>query len=295
MSVLTETTSEKVFRGVNAFILILISIVSIYPLLYVISASFSNPLLIMKNEIYIWPKGFNITGYKNVLSNPDVWSGYLNTIIYTLGGTAINVAMTGLGAYVLARKGFFGKTFWTVVITFTMFFGGGMIPAYILMQKLHMYNTIWVMIIPGAISTWNLIVMRTFLQTNVPDELYEAAIIDGANDLKILIKVVVPLSAPIIAVMSLFYGVDHWNEYFRAMIYLQDRKLYPLQLILREILIQQQTTRDMMANDMLADTQIQMQGLKYALIVVATVPILMVYPFLQKYFVKGMLIGAIKG
>ena len=295
MVIMKESPGEKILRALNAFLLILCCAVSLYPLLYVISASFSNPLLIMKNEIYIWPKGFTLIGYQKVFENSDVWTGFLNTIIYTLLGTIINVVMTGMGGYVLARKEFYGRTFWTMVITFTMFFGGGLIPAYILMQKLHMYNTIWVMIIPGAISSWNLIIMRTFIQTNIPNELYESAIIDGANDIKILTRIVVPLSAPIIAVMSLFYGVDHWNEYFRALIYIQDRKLYPLQLILREILIQQQVSKDMMQNDTMANTEVIGHSIRYALIVVATVPILIFYPFLQKYFVKGMLIGAIKG
>lgn len=295
MIIMKESPGEKTLRALNAFILILCGVVSLYPLLYVISASFSNPLLIMKNEIYIWPKGFTLIGYQKVFENQDVWIGFLNTIFYTVLGTIINVVMTGMGGYVLARKEFYGRTFWTMVITFTMFFGGGMIPAYILMQKLHMYNTIWVMLIPGAISSWNLIIMRTFIQTNIPNELYESAIIDGANDIKILTRIVVPLSAPIIAVMSLFYGVDHWNEYFRALIYIQDRKLYPLQLILREILIQQQVSKEMMQNDSLANTEVIGHSIRYALIVVATVPILVFYPFLQKYFVKGMLIGAIKG
>lgn len=293
MPKIKETAGEKVFHWGIDVILIFTCIISLYPVLYVLAASFSNPLLVMKNEITIWPKGFTLIGYEKVFTNPDIWNGYMMTILYTVIGTALNVLMTLLGAYPLSRKDFYGRKFWTVFITFTMFFGGGMIPAYLLIQKIHLYNNFWVMIIPVIMGTYNVIIMRTFINSNVPVELQESAVIDGANDLVILLKVVVPLSIPVMAVMCLFYGVDHWNEYFRAMIYLQDRKLYPLQLILREILVQNIVQKNV-TQEMLADQKVIGESIKYALIIVATVPILMVYPFIQKYFVKGMLIGSIK-
>lgn len=293
MSKIKETAGERVFHWFINIVLILTCIISLYPVLYVLAASFSNPLLVMKNEITIWPKGFTLIGYEKVFTNPDIWNGYIMTILYTVIGTVLNVLMTLLGAYPLSRKDFYGRKFWTVFITFTMFFGGGMIPAYLLIQKIHLYNNFWVMIIPVIMGTYNVIIMRTFINSNVPVELQESAVIDGANDLVILVKVVVPLSIPVMAVMCLFYGVDHWNEYFRAMIYLQDRKLYPLQLILREILVQNIVQKNV-TQEMLADQKVLGESIKYALIIVATIPILMVYPFIQKYFVKGMLIGSIK-
>lgn len=293
MPKIKETAGEKIFHWGIDLILIFTCIISLYPVLYVLAASFSNPLLVMKNEITIWPKGFTLIGYEKVFTNPDIWNGYVMTILYTVIGTALNVLMTLLGAYPLSRKDFYGRKFWTVFLTFTMFFGGGMIPAYLLIQKIHMYNNFWVMIIPVVMGTYNVIIMRTFITSNVPLELQESAVIDGANDLVILVRVVVPLSIPVMAVMCLFYGVDHWNEYFRAMIYLQDRKLYPLQLILREILVQNIVQKNV-TQEMLADQKVIGESIKYALIIVATIPILMVYPFIQKYFVKGMLIGSIK-
>ena len=288
-----ETFGEKVFHGGIYVVLILASIISLYPVLYVLAASLSNPLLVMKNEITIWPKGLTFIGYEKVITNPDIWNGYLMTILYTGIGTALNVLMTLLGAYPLSRKDFFGRRFWTIFITFTMFFGGGMIPAYLLIQKLHMYDTFWVMIIPVIMSTYNVIIMRTFIISNVPTELQEAAVIDGANDLIITARIVVPLCIPVMAVMCLFYGVAHWNEYFRAMIYLQSKELYPLQLILRDILVQNIVQKNV-TTEMLADQKVIGESIKYALIIVATVPIIAVYPFIQKYFVKGMLIGSIK-
>lgn len=291
---LKETPGEKIFHCTIAFFLVLFCFTTLYPMLYVLAASLSNPLLVMKNEVTLWPKGFTLLGYQKAFENSDVWNGYIMTFLYTGIGTFLNVFMTTLGAYPLARKDFYGRKFWTIFITFTMFFGGGMIPAYILIQKLHMYDNFWVMIIPVIMSTWNVIIMRTFITSNVPLELHESAVIDGANDLKILVRIVVPLCKPVMAVMCLFYGVDHWNEYFRAMIYLQTKSLYPLQLILRDILVQNLVPKNL-TTEMLSDQKVIGEGIKYALIIIATVPILLVYPFIQKYFVKGMLIGSIKG
>lgn len=288
------TTGDKVFYAIIMFILTICCIIIAYPLIYIISASFSDPALVMKNEIILLPKNLTFIGYEKVIRHPSIWRSYGNTIMYTVVGTAFNILMTSLGAFPLSRKDFYGRKFWTLFITFTMFFGGGMIPMYILINKLHLINTFWVMVIPGAVSTWNLIVMRTFFQNNVPMELQEAAVIDGCNDMHIFVKVVLPLSAPILAVMTLFYGVAHWNAFFNALIYLRDKSRYPLQLILREILLQNVTPPDMVEGGA-GDQEIIGESIRYALIIVATLPIICVYPFIQKYFVKGMLIGAIKG
>ena len=288
-----ETLGDKLFRLIRDVVLLIFCIIVLYPVMYVISASFSNPLSVMKNEVVLLPKGFTLIGYEKVFSNPDVWNSYKNTIVYTIVGTALNVILTSTGAFALSRKDFKGRNFWTFYITFTMFFSGGIIPMYLLIKQLNLYDTFWVMILPGAISAWNMIIMRTFFQSNVPMELQEAAIIDGCNDLVIFLKIALPLSMPIIAIMTLFYGVDHWNSFFGAMLYLSDRDKFPLQLILREILLQNISSGNV--EGPAADQQIVGESIRYALIIVATVPILLVYPFIQKYFVKGVLIGAIKG
>jgi len=288
-----ETLGDKLFRLIRDVILLLFCVIVLYPVIFVISASFSNPLSVMKNEVVLLPKGFTLIGYEKVFSNPDVWNSYKNTIVYTIVGTALNVILTSTGAFALSRKDFKGRNFWTFYITFTMFFSGGIIPMYLLIKQLNLYDTFWVMILPGAISAWNMIIMRTFFQSNVPMELQEAAIIDGCNDLVIFLKIALPLSMPIIAIMTLFYGVDHWNSFFGAMLYLSDRDKFPLQLILREILLQNISSGNV--EGPAADQQIVGESIRYALIIVATVPILLVYPFIQKYFVKGVLIGAIKG
>lgn len=288
------TTGDKVFYVIVVTILLIFCAIIAYPLIYIVSCSFSDPSLVMKNDIFLLPKKITLIGYEKVIKHPDIWRSYMNTIIYTIVGTSINLLMTSLGAFPLSRKDFYGRKFWTLFITFTMFFSGGMIPAYILINKLHLINSFWVMVIPGAVSTWNLIVMRTFFQNNVPMELQEAAVIDGCNDMHIFLKVVLPLSAPILAVMTLFYGVAHWNAFFSALIYLRDKAKYPLQLILREILLQNVTPPEMVEGGA-GDQEIIGESIRYALIIVATLPILCVYPFIQKFFVKGMLVGAIKG
>lgn len=288
------TTGDKIFYSIVIILLSFFTIIILYPIIYIISASFSDPVLVMRNDIILLPKKLTLIGYEKVINHPDIWKSYGNTILYTVVGTTINVLMTALGAFPLSRKDFYGRNFWTIFVTFTMFASGGMIPSYILINKLHLINTFWVMVIPGAVSTWNLIVMRTFFQNNVPMELQEAAVIDGCNDIHIFLKVVLPLSAPIIAVMTLFYGVAHWNAFFGALIYLRDKSKYPLQLILREILLQNVTPPDMVQGGA-GEQEIIGESIRYALIIVATLPIICVYPFIQKYFVKGMLIGAIKG
>jgi len=291
-----ESIGERIFYHIIILLLIITCIVVLYPLIHVVSVSFSSPFAVMANEVGLLPKGFTIEGYRRVFINQDIWRSYLNTIAYTVVGTFINIILTSMAAYPLSRKDFYGRKVWTLYFTFTMFFGGGLIPTYLLIQKLHLIDTFWVMVILGAVSTWNMFIMRTFFTANVPFSLQEAAIIDGANDLKIFVSIVLPLSAPIIAVMTLFYGVGHWNAFFNALIYLNNRAKYPLQLILREILLQNLLNARMAEGlGSAAEQEFIGESIRYASIVVATVPILMVYPFLQKYFVKGILIGAIKG
>lgn len=290
------TPGEKVFHYTIVLLLIVSCIVILYPLIYVVSVSVSNPYAVMANEVKLLPKGFNVEGYRRVFKNNDIWTSYGNTIAYTVVGTFFNVLLTAMAAFPLSRPDFYGRKFWMLFFTFTMFFGGGLIPTYLLIQKLKLVDTFWVMIVIGLISTYNMIVMRTFFKSNIPMSLQEAALIDGANDLKIFWTIVLPLSKSIVAVMALFYGVAHWNSFFTALIYLNSRSRYPLQLILREILLQNQLTADM-AEGLSSAAEHEYIGLsiRYACIIVATVPILLVYPLIQKHFVKGVLVGSIKG
>lgn len=293
MSKIRSTKEEIVFEVITVFFLTITTIIVLYPIALVVSASFSDPLAVISNQVKILPVRPTLKMYKMVLNYPEIWGGYLNTIIYTVLGTGINILFTSLGAYPLSRKDMFGRNIFTTLFVFTMFFGGGMIPSFLLIKNLHLYNSVWAIVLPGAISTWNLIIMRTFYQNSIPLELQESAFIDGANDITVFIKVVLPLSAPIMAVMVLFYGVGNWNSWFSALLYLSDRAKYPLQIILREILIQSKTQD--MSGGSLTDQEMVGEGIKYATMVVATLPILCLYPFLQKYFVKGVMVGAIKG
>ena len=285
---------DTIFAVANTTLMLLLVTVTLYPLLYVAFASFSNPTLLMQHRGILWrPLEFTIRAYEIVLANPMIAIGYRNTLAYVVFGTALNLLMTCLGAYGLSRRGLMLKRPLMLLITFTMFFGGGLIPTSLLVAKtLNMHNSPWALIIPGAINTWNLIIMRTAFES-VPVALEEAARIDGANDLVILVKVVLPLSLPVIAVMILFYAVAHWNSWFPAAIYLRTRTLYPLQIILREILIAN-SIDDMMLSISRTEHERMSEAVKYATTMVATVPILCVYPFLQRYFVKGVMIGAIK-
>ncbi|GIN56252.1 carbohydrate ABC transporter permease [Lederbergia ruris] len=291
-----QTIGDRAFGIVNFLLLCLILVIVIYPLIFVLSASISNPELLLKGEIRLLPKEITFDGYAKVFKNKDVMRGYLNTFIYTGVGTVINLMMTTAGAYALSRKNLYGRNVITALLIFTMFFSGGMIPTYLVIKELHMLNTIWAMVIPGAISVYNLIIMRTFFQTSIPNEIEEAAHIDGCSNLQTLFRIVLPLSTPIIAVMTLFYAVSHWNSFFDGLIYLTDRSKFPLQLILREILIQEDVA-DMDATmvESVVQQAMSVEGMKYALVVVANIPVLIMYPFVQKYFVKGVMIGSLKG
>ncbi|MGN7383430.1 carbohydrate ABC transporter permease [Paenibacillus sp. SAFN-117] len=291
-----HSRGDKIFDFVNTLLLIVLTIIVLYPLVFVLSASISSPNAVVKGELWLLPKDITFVGYQRIFENNDIITGYRNTIFYTLLGTAINLVMTTCAAYPLSRRDFKGRNVITAFIVFTMFFSGGLIPVYLLVKNLGMLNTFWALVIPNAVSVWNIVIMRTFFQSSIPYEIQEAASIDGCNNFQILFRVVLPLSMPIIAVMILFYAVGHWNAFFNALIYLTDRAKYPLQLVLREILIQGQM-QDMidMADDSLAKKVMEVEAIKYAVVVVANLPVLALYPFLQKYFVKGVMIGALKG
>ncbi|ALC87720.1 MULTISPECIES: carbohydrate ABC transporter permease [Bacillaceae] len=290
-----ETKTDRAFNVFNYVFLAIVAFLVIYPLIFVFSASLSNPQNVISGDMWLWPKEFTLDAYEKVFQNEDIINGFINTLKYTVFGTILNVVMTILAAYPLSRRDLKGRGFLMAFIVFTIFFSGGLIPTYLLIRDLGMLNTFWVMIIPNAVAVWNIIIMRTFFQS-IPHELEESAMIDGAGNFRILWSVVLPLSLPVIAVMVLFYSVGHWNSYFQALIYLQDQEKFPLQLILRQILIQGQTDDMIKAtSESFLAQQLSVEGLKYAVLIVANLPMLMLYPFLQRYFVKGVMIGSLKG
>lgn len=289
-----RSLGELIFDGLNTTLLLGLVVVTIYPLLFVALASVSDPASLMQYRgLLIRPLGFTLNAYRLVFTNPMITIGYRNTLLYVVAGTSINLLMTCLGAYGLSRKRVLFGTPIMFLIVFTMFFSGGLVPGYLLVANtLDWIDTPWALIIPPAINTLNLIIMRTAF-ASVPEALEEVARLDGANDITILFRIVLPLSMPVVAVMILFYSVAHWNAWFSAMIYLRSRDLYPLQLVLREILIISNT--DAMTTGVASGDVMSLgETIKYATVMVATVPILCVYPFLQRYFVKGVMIGAIK-
>lgn len=290
-----RSLSELIFDYSNVLVMLVLVAITFYPLLYIVFASLSDPTQLAQHRgLLSTPLGFSIDAYVRVFANPNILTGYRNTIFYVGTGTAIDVTLTTLGAFVLSRRNVLWKEPILFLIIFTMFFSGGLIPTYLLVSRsLGWVNSPLALLIPGAIQTYNLIIMRTAFQ-EVPYELEEAAKIDGANDFQVLVQIYLPLVKPVLAVMVLFYAVGHWNSFFPALIYLRDRNLYPLQLFLREILIQNQTD-SMTTTAATGDVQMVAETVKYATIVVVTLPILIVYPFLQRYFVKGVLIGGIKG
>lgn len=293
-----NTFASRLFDVSNILLMLLLMLVCAYPLIFIIFASVSDPTWVMQQNSLIWyPYGLTSVAYQRVFEYTAIWKGYQMTLFYTFSGTMINILLTSLGAYALSRKNFLLRKPLTFFVVFTMWFSGGLIPTYLTIQALGIDNTVLALILPGAINTYNLIVMRTsFL--GIPDSLEDSAKVDGANEFHILFRIVLPLSLPVIMVMVLFYGIGHWNAWFDAYIYLRTSTLYPLQLILRQILLQN-SYGDMMqgagtgasASDFVPISV----TIKYAVIVVATLPIMLLYPFLQKYFVKGVMIGAIKG
>lgn len=296
-----ETGRDKLFLACNYIYVFLAFIIVAYPVIYMISASISDPELVGSGEMWLWPKGITFEGYQRVFQNASVWTGYGNTILYTVVGTAINLFVTLPAAYALSRKDFLGRNFFMGMFMVTMFFGGGLVPSYLLVKELGMVDTMWAIVIPSAASIWNIIVSRTFFQSSIPKELQEAAQIDGCTNIRLFFKIILPLSMPIIAVMALFYGVGNWNSYFSALIYLNDAAKYPLQLVLRQILVLQEMsaqgggTIDASTASALNNKAEIAALVKYSVIIVATAPIIAIYPFLQRYFVQGVMIGSVKG
>ncbi|MHC1749135.1 MAG: carbohydrate ABC transporter permease [Cellulosilyticaceae bacterium] len=286
---------ERIFEKINYVFLTFLMIITIYPVIYVALASVSDSnALICHSGLLFKPLGFNGDAYKAVMKNPNILTGYGVTLFVVTLGTFLNVIMTSIAAFVLSRKEFPLNKILLLLIVFTMYFSGGMIPRYLFINDtLALGNTVWALMLPGLISTWNLMIMKTNFQS-IPDSLEESAKIDGANEITILFKIIIPLSKAIIAVMILMYGVTHWNAWFDAMLFIRERSLYPLQIILREILISN-STDSMIGSGSGGDIEAIGESIKYATIVVSTIPILCVYPFVQKYFTKGVMIGAVKG
>ena len=266
-----------------------------YPLLYVVSASFSEPYAVISGQVWLFPVNFSLLGYETVFRDSSLVGGFFNSIYVTALGTSINIVCTIMAAYPLSVRDFYGRNAFMGILTFTMFFGGGLIPYFLLIRDLGLYNTYWALVLPGAISVYNVIIARTFFQNTIPAELLEAAQLDGCSDIYFLMRIVIPLSAPIIAVLVLYYAVGHWNSFFNHMIFLKDKNKFTFQIILRNILIQNQTTDMMVDADAIRRRQGLADLLKYSLIVISSAPMLLLYPFIQRHFVRGVMIGAIKG
>ncbi|MBU5671377.1 carbohydrate ABC transporter permease [Paenibacillus brevis] len=288
-------SDERLFDVIVYLIAAVIILIVLYPLVFVVSASFSDPARVLGGEVWLLPKGLTLEAYTSILHNDKIWTGYRNSIVYAVVGTLINIVMTLLAAYPLSRPDLPGRKGLMMIVTLTMFFSGGLIPSYLLVKSLGMVDTMWALIIPGAISTYNLIVMRTYFQSSIPWELQEAAHIDGCSNWRLLISIILPLSKPIIAVMVLFYAVGHWNAFFNALIYIRTEDLYPLQLVLREILMISQSAGADGGNVGLEEKILLSESIKYAVIIVSSLPVLIMYPFVQRHFVKGVMIGSIKG
>lgn len=287
---------DSVYYLVIHIILALLLVVIMYPLIYIVSASFSSPYAVSSGQVVLWPVDLSLQGYTAVFKNATVFTGYKNTIIYTALGTAINIIVTMAAAYPLSRRDMPFRDFFMLVFSFTMIFSGGMIPLYIQIKDLHMIDSLWAMVLPGAMSVYNMIIARTFLQSSIPNELLEAAQIDGCSDVRYFFSILLPLSKALLAVLVLFYAIGHWNAYFNAFLYLNSQNKFPLQIVLRQILLANSIASNMVVDpEVAAAKQGMAELLKYSLIMVSTVPVMCLYPFVQKYFVKGVMIGSIKG
>lgn len=292
-----DSKGDRIFGFFVDLFLVIIGVITLFPLIFVVSASLSDPVMVNSGQVILLPKGFNIEGYKAVFENTWVLTGYRNSLIYTVVGTFLNVLVTFMAAYSLSRKDMYGHRVITVYMVFTMWFGGGLIPTFLVVNKIGLVNRPAVMVILGLISIYNCIICRSFIQTSIPFELQEAAKIDGCNDFGIVWKIVFPLSKPVLAILCLYYALGHWNGYFNALIYLDNRNYQTLQIFLREILIQNTrvTVDDSIDLEAMVRRAQMAQVMKYSLIVVASIPMLIIYPFVQKFFVQGVMIGSIKG
>ncbi|WP_186445611.1 carbohydrate ABC transporter permease [Paenibacillus cremeus] len=291
-----DSAGDRLFNAINYTFMLVILIIVLYPVVFVVSSSFSAKEAVSAGQVLLLPVGFSLEGYQAVFRDPAVLRSIAVSVGYTAAGTLINVVLTIMAAYPLSRRDLWGRGLIMGLFAFTMFFSGGLIPTYLLVKNLNLLDTPWALLLPTAVSIWNMVITRTYFNATIPDELLEAAQIDGCNDLTFLWKVVLPLSGPIVAVIALYYGVEHWNQYFNALMYLKNPKWYPLQLVLREVLIRSQVNSDMIGDSkQMAELAGLSDLLKYSLIVVATAPLMLVYPFVQRYFVKGVMIGALKG
>lgn len=287
---------DRVFNLVNILIMVIVLVLVIYPLYFVIIASVSAPTAVNGGEVIFLPKDITFAGFKKILEYKPIWTGYRNSLFYTIVGTLINLAITLPAGYALSRKKLFGRRPIMLLFAFTMFFSGGMIPTYLVVKQLGMLDTVWAMLLPGACSVYNIIVTKTFMETSIPGELIDASRIDGCSDFTTFLDVVLPLSKPIIAVMTMFYAIGHWNSYFDALIYLNDPEKYPLQLVLRELLLQNQVSSAMTSGGMssIAERAVIAEQMKYGVIIVACIPMMIMFPFVIKHFKKGVMIGSIK-
>lgn len=288
-----KSASSRLLDTLITLIMILVVLATLYPFYYLTIVSLSHGNAVLRGDVRLWPVGLTLESYALVFHDPAVPRSLMNSVRYTAVGTLINLVMTSLCAYPLARPRFSGRKVLTWVVSLTMFFSGGLIPLYLVVMQLGIKNSMWALVLPWAINVWNMFILRTGFQ-QIPEEVYEAATIDGANDLQTMVQVILPLSKPVLATLLMFYAVGHWNEFFNALIFLDDRNLYPIQLVMRNIVIlgQFEQTNQLGAA---ADFAVVEQTLRYATIMVSTLPILAVYPFVQKYFVRGVMIGAIKG
>lgn len=283
---------DKVVDALIVIIMIVIGIIMLYPMLYELMVSFSDPAQLVRHRgLLIWPLGFDTTAYKLVLSNNQILSGYKNTLFLLVAGLAVNISMTCLGAYCLTRVHVYWHRLMTMFVLITMYFSGGLIPSYLTVRAVGLYNSLWSCIIPGAISTYNMIILRSYF-SSIPESLVESVFIDGGGHMTVLFKIFIPLSLPAMAVMVLYYGVGHWNSWFNANLYLQEKAKWPLQLVLRNVLIEGSNLD--LGGTVVADYEMLAKSMKAAMVIVTTLPILAIYPFLQKYFVGGMMIGSLK-
>lgn len=290
-----KSIKSRTFDAFNIILMGFIIIITVYPLVYVLALSLSSTEYVQAGLVKVFPKGFNLDAYNQVFGDKYFWIAYKNTIIYTVLGTTLNLFMTATFAFALSRKNLIYRKQITMLVVFTMFFSGGLIPNFILMKWLGIYNSMWAIILPGAINTYNMIIVRTYMQ-GLPEEIFESARIDGANDIQLFAKIVMPLSKPVLATIGLYYAVDHWNAYFYPMLYLKDKKRYPLQVLLKEMIVEQDfSSMSQGAAEVMGAIPPTSDMLVGASIIIALIPILCVYPFIQRYFVKGVMIGSLKG
>lgn len=291
-----QNWKDNLFDIVNTLLLLALGLVVFYPLYFILIASFSDPMAVNNGQVIFFPKGISLAGYERIFQDSRIWTGYFNTIVYTVAGTLLGVTITILAAYPLSRADFFGRKLFTAFFVFTMYFSGGLIPTFLLINQLNLYNTRAAVILLGCFSVWNLIVAKSFFQTSIPNELYEAASIDGCGNFKFFYAIALPLSKAVLAVISLYIGVSFWNQFFNPLIYLSDASLQPLQIVLRNILVSNQMIMDDFTSYQdFAEREMLAEYIKYGVVIVSTLPVLVIYPFLQRYFVKGVTIGSVKG